>query len=147
MVGYEANQTIGTGSHSLGRSAQTDWDLDGANTEGSSFSVNKTAYTHDWQNIGSNEYLSMFSSTHANNVNYWIASRCIDFDETANEANYNVYVAGYSGVNSNVLYRSNDTSEVQSNVIRPVVEIDMTNLKVGETGAGTIGAPYRIEEK
>ena len=131
----------------LGRSEQTDYVT---GTTGNAFSLNgkQTYYTFTMStNTMTNSiYVTLFSSSTEN----WIASRCIDYIDSLflTYFNFKIFCVSNSNVDAKTLEDSGTTSSYSSSLaIRPVVEIDLTKVKVGATGDGSSGNPYSITVK
>ena len=104
-------------------------------------------FTMSTSTMKNQTYVDLFSSSTQN----WIASRCAGYGMMDDDGWYwyifNVKNGTVAGIE---LYNSTDEDESWYNdgnasyAIHPVVEIDLTNVHLGESGDGTSSSPYSI---
>ena len=104
-------------------------------------------FTMSTSTMKNQTYVDLFSSSTQN----WIASRCAGYGMMDDDGWYwyifnvkNGTVAGIELYNSTDEDKSSYNDGNASYAIHPVVEIDLTNVHLGESGDGTSSSPYSI---
>ena len=83
-------------------------------------------------------YIDLFNSS----TTTWLASRCVNF--SSSDTYFRIFYITNVTIDAHALYISNNYASVASNALRPVVEIDLSKVYVGETGSGADGDAYSI---
>ena len=79
-----------------------------------------------------------------NELNYWIATRCMKYDDIFN---FELFCINTNQINTITLYTSGGGPRHESLDIRPIVEIDLTKVNVGLTGTGAENDGYSLTLK
>ena len=94
------------------------------------------------------EVLRYKPETTTNLSNYWIATRCASYDDSDEELEFRIFCLLSGKVDAfwffDSYYNSNGS---RSYAIRPVVEIDLSKVRIGVTGDGTSNSPYSITDR
>ena len=127
-------------------------------TGNSSYRGRGTGYyrTMSTSNIDSAYYLELFRYQPGTTTNfstgYWLASRGTDWNTvngstTTSNFGFDLFMvdSGSIGIIS-LFYASGDERE-ESYALRPIVEIDLSKVSIGQFGNGTSGNPHSIREK
>ena len=80
-----------------------------------------------------------------NHSRYWVASRCVMFDNT--NAYFNAFIVRSGNVESGNLYYSTGYKNIWNLAVRPMVDVDLDLVNVGQTGTGTNTDPYSMAKK
>ena len=132
----------------LERSEQTSY-ITGYSTGNSSFKLNQIQFRYEiTTRYMTTYYVELFryepgTTTELNT--YWIASRAANA-LTGGHFTYGLLESGSSTSNSR-LYYSDNSELYYGHALRPIVEIDLSKVKVGATGDGSSGNPYSITAK
>ena len=140
----------------IGRSEQNEY-ITGYSSATSYVTGVKTEYYYELSTTYMNEaYVELFYYQLGTIRAYWLASRMLSCGYNGNDDDYCLYY-GMSFVNSNYLnsgmaigwlyYANNEEPRSITYAIRPIVEIDLSNVTIGETGTGTRTSPYSIVAK
>ena len=93
-------------------------------------------------------YLELFcyeSGTETYLQKYWLSTRCIHLFEKY--AAYRIAIVAVSDIYMQTLYYSYNTTGGLNYELRPVVDIKIDSVNIGETGDGGINTPYSIKAK
>ncbi len=133
----------------IGRSEQNDY-ITGT-SKASTLKTMATYYTYVISTRYTTQiYLEMLYYQASNIDKYWLASRYVRCP-----GGYYAYFSLFcvekttigEGTNGVYLYESGGQSSSRNYAIRPIVEIDLSNVTIGETGTGTRTSPYSIVAK
>lgn len=76
---------------------------------------------------------------------YWLSSRCAYYDTLSpSDFRYMIFNVSNGVVKASQLYVSSSRNDSDSYAIRPVVEIDLSKVRIGATGDGSSDSPYSI---
>ena len=138
-----------TGGGSLDRSSQNSW-YNGTTkfTSGKytfyGYSISSKATQTMYDTLLTNMSANSTSGTD-NHISYWVASRCIYFDGSI--IVFDIFILHNGGVNANSLYNSSGLTSTRTYAVRPVIEINLDLVSIGDTGSGTNTTPYSIALK
>ena len=145
----ETGAPDGTYLGSLGRSEQTEYVTGYSSGTFGAFRGKQTYYSYTMSTTYMTSiYLELFryqAGTETNLNTYWLASRCVDWGSYASFKLFQV-VDG-SVAKAQYLYLSNSASLSYSADVRPIIEIDLNQVKVGTMGTGKLLDPYSIVAK
>ncbi len=80
-----------------------------------------------------------------NHIAYWVASRCVTINNSY--ALFDVFCVENGNVNAYALYNSDNGYNVPVPAVRPIIEVNLDAITIGETGDGTASNAYSIAKK
>ena len=147
----EKDQTVnGTVGTELGVSEQTEFINQTTKTQVSSWTLKKTIWIQNMNNIDSfkdNKYYKLFINNGSNYPTYWMSSRCVDaYSELVG---FNVHIVGSGNINTepNSLCNSIGSERSLNYAFRPVITLN-SNVQIDTSTSGdgsTVEQAYVIK--
>ncbi len=132
-----------------GQSDQTEYITTGS-LHATTLAVIKNIYKYDMPEYMESIYVDIFSykagSTEEIDDCWIFASRCVDFNMDRSVF-FSFFIGGSEWIDLHDIYYSTDDVDPASYELRPVVEIDLSKVKIGERGTGAADDAYSIVAK
>ena len=143
IFAQEKNGSIdGIFGSTLEQSEQIDWVT--GNTEATKMTGIQTYYTYEM----STSYIdSIYLEILKDSKSYWLASRCVNCNPQNQAFSFRMFYVSDANLDAHNLYDTLGNGTNNNYALRPIVEIDLSKVNIGETGDGSRENPYSIAQK